>query len=144
LIGRRTTGGFLVRRLLPDVVVVPIVLGLLRLEGERAGLYGMTVWVALMTRWFDRLEEKNRQAEEALEQTEEKYRGIFDNAAEGIYQTNLKGNVITANPALARMFGYDSPEDMTSSVTAIARQHFEVVGRRLAVHERTSAEARKQ
>jgi hypothetical protein len=48
LIGRSTTGGFLVRRLLPAVVVMPIVLGLLRLEGERAGLYGMTVGVALM------------------------------------------------------------------------------------------------
>ena len=66
-----------------------------------------------------------------MEQTEEKYRGIFDNAAEGIYQTNLKGNVITANPALVRMFGYDSPEDMTSSVTDVPRQHFEVVGRRM-------------
>jgi two-component system, sensor histidine kinase and response regulator len=159
LIGRSTMGGFLVRRLLPAAVIVPIVLGVLRLQGERAGLYGMTFGVALMiaanvlivsalilwsARLLDRMDDKNREAEAGLRRAEEKYRGIFDNAAEGIYQTNLKGNMITANPALARMFGYDSPEDMTSSLTAIARQHFEAVGRRLAVHERTSAEARKQ
>ena len=130
-------GGFLVRRLLPAAVVVPIVLGLLRLEGERAGLYGMTFGVALMIaanvlivsalilwsgRLLDRMDDKNRQAEEALRQTEEKYRGIFDNAAEGIYQTSLSGSLVTANPALARMFGYDSPDQMISSVTDVGRQ----------------------
>lgn len=48
LIGRSTMGGFLVRRLLPAVVIVPILLGWLRLEGERAGLYGTAVGVGLM------------------------------------------------------------------------------------------------
>ncbi|HET7269875.1 MAG TPA: ATP-binding protein, partial [Rubrobacter sp.] len=130
LIGRNTTGGFLVRRLLPAAVIVPVVLGLLRLEGERAGLYGMTFGVALMiaanilitsglilwsARLLDRSEDERRRAEE-------KYRGIFENAAEGIYQTDMNGNLITANPALARIFGYDSPEDMTSSVTDVGGQ----------------------
>jgi hypothetical protein len=41
-------GGFLIRRLLPAAVIVPIVLGLLRLEGERFGLYGMTFGVGIM------------------------------------------------------------------------------------------------
>jgi two-component system, sensor histidine kinase and response regulator len=137
LIGRSAMGGFLVRRLLPAAVIVPIVLGLLRLEGERTGLYGMTFGVALMiaanvlivsalilwsARLLDRMDDKNRQAEAALRQTEEKYRGIFDNAAEGIYQTNLNGNLVTANPALARIFGYDSPDHMTSAVTDVGRQ----------------------
>src|SRR5215210_8268618 len=107
LIGRSATGAFLVRRLLPAAVIVPIVLGVLRLEGERAGLYGMTFGVALMiaanvlivsalilwsARLLDRMDDKNREAEAALRQTEEKYRGIFDNAAEGISQTSLNGS----------------------------------------------------
>jgi two-component system, sensor histidine kinase and response regulator len=130
-------GRFLVRRLLPAAIIVPILLGLLRLHGERAGLYGMTFGVALMiavnvlitsalilwtARLLDRMGDKNRKAEEALKRAEEKYRGIFENAAEGIYQTNLQGNLVTANPALARIFGYGSPDNMTSSVTDVGRQ----------------------
>lgn len=61
-------------------------------------------------------------AEEALRQAEEKYRGIFQNAVEGIFQTTAEGRFITANPALARMFGYDSPEEFIADVTDIRRQ----------------------
>jgi two-component system, sensor histidine kinase and response regulator len=137
LIGRSAMGGFLIRRLLPAAVIVPIVLGLLRLEGERLGLFGMTFGVGIMitanvlivsalilwsARLLDRMDDQNIQADEALRRTEEKYRGIFENAAEGIFQTSLNGNLVTANPALARMFGYASADQMTSSVTDVATQ----------------------
>lgn len=55
-------------------------------------------------------------------QAEEKYRKIFENSLEGIFQTTADGRFITANPALARMYGYDSPEELISSVTDIGRQ----------------------
>ena len=42
-------GGFLIRRLLPAAIIVPIVLGWLRLEGQRAGLYGTGIGVLLTT-----------------------------------------------------------------------------------------------
>ncbi len=45
-------------------------------------------------------------------QGEDKYRHIFENAIEGIFQTTPDGHLITANPALARMLGYDSPEEL--------------------------------
>jgi PAS domain S-box-containing protein len=48
---------------------------------------------------------------------------IFENAAEGIFQTTLDGRYISANPALARIFGYNSPEDMIISVSDIGKQH---------------------
>ncbi|PKN04622.1 MAG: hypothetical protein CVU74_05955, partial [Deltaproteobacteria bacterium HGW-Deltaproteobacteria-9] len=56
-----------------------------------------------------------------LRNAEEKYRSIFDNATEGIYQSTPDGRIISANPALAKMFGYDSPESMMSEVASVGR-----------------------
>jgi PAS domain S-box-containing protein len=63
-----------------------------------------------------------RQAEEALRQSEEKYRNIFENALEGIFQSTPKGRIVSGNPALARMFGYASAEEMTMSIRNIGEQ----------------------
>lgn len=57
-----------------------------------------------------------------VQATEAKYRSIFENATEGLFQSNAQGHVLTANPALARILGYDSPEQMMASVTNIAKQ----------------------
>ncbi len=54
--------------------------------------------------------------------TEEKYRNIFENAAEGIFQTSPEGRFISANPSLARIHGYESPEDLMNSITDMGRQ----------------------
>ena len=51
---------------------------------------------------------ERREAEEERRRAEEKYRSIFENAVEGIFQTTVEGQFLTANPAMARMFGYDS------------------------------------
>ncbi|EGJ29579.1 MULTISPECIES: PAS domain S-box protein [Moorena] len=51
-----------------------------------------------------------------------KYRSIFENAVEGICQTTPDGSYISANPALARIYGYQSPEELVASVTDIAHQ----------------------
>src|SRR6202008_1237438 len=53
---------------------------------------------------------------------EEKYRGIFENAIEGIFQTSPDGQYVSANPALARIYGFDSPEDLVVSFRDIATQ----------------------
>ncbi|MBY0432069.1 MAG: EAL domain-containing protein, partial [Rhodospirillales bacterium] len=50
------------------------------------------------------------------------YRGIFENAVEGIYQTTPSGRYLNVNPALARIYGYDSPDDLVNSLTDIAAQ----------------------
>jgi PAS domain S-box-containing protein len=55
-------------------------------------------------------------AEQALRKAEQKYRGIFENAVEGIYQSTLEGLLISCNPAMARIFGYSSPEEFMQSV----------------------------
>ncbi len=68
--------------------------------------------------------------EEGIRRAEQNYRNIFDNAVEGIFQTTPGGRYISANPALARMMGYDSPEDLISGVADIGRQVYANPGRR--------------
>ncbi|MCP4129720.1 MAG: transporter substrate-binding domain-containing protein [bacterium] len=59
-----------------------------------------------------------------LKKSEEKFRGIFENAINGIFQFSLEGNLITANPSLARIFGYASPEKMTDAINNASKQIF--------------------
>lgn len=63
-----------------------------------------------------------KRIERALEESEEKYRRIFESSIEGIFQTSTDGRLITANPAFARMFQYGSPKEMVSEVTDIGAQ----------------------
>jgi diguanylate cyclase (GGDEF)-like protein/PAS domain S-box-containing protein len=53
---------------------------------------------------------------------ESKYRSIFDNAVEGIFQTSPNGNYISVNPALANIYGYASPAIMMAKITDIENQ----------------------
>jgi PAS domain S-box-containing protein len=63
-----------------------------------------------------------KQIEQARRDAEEKYRVIFENAIEGIFQTTMDGHFMSANPALANIFGYDSYVNLIESVTDIGRQ----------------------
>jgi len=63
-----------------------------------------------------------KRLESAVHQAEEKYRTIYENAMEGIFQTDLEGRFISANPALASIHGYDSPEELIKTVTDIPHQ----------------------
>src|SRR5215207_3687125 len=65
---------------------------------------------------------ERRRAQEALRLAEEKYRGIFENAVEGIFQTTTGGRFVTVNPMMARIFGYDSPEEMLRTIHDVAEQ----------------------
>ncbi|OPY80295.1 MAG: Blue-light-activated protein [Syntrophorhabdus sp. PtaU1.Bin153] len=60
--------------------------------------------------------------EEELRRSEEKYRSIFENAKEGIFQSTLSGVFLSANPAMVRMHGYASPEELTHAVKDIGEQ----------------------
>lgn len=58
----------------------------------------------------------------ALRKAEEKYRSLFENAPEGIIRTTAEGRVLSANPALAHIFGYTSPAEIMAAVTDIGDQ----------------------
>jgi PAS domain S-box-containing protein/putative nucleotidyltransferase with HDIG domain len=105
----------------------------LQLEMSRKG--GTTVWVetkasfirdenqrAVGIMGLTRDITERKKAEEALKNSEAKYRNIFENAIEGIYQSTTEGRFITANAALARMAGYDSPEELIESIKDIGTQ----------------------
>lgn len=65
---------------------------------------------------------EQKKAEAALRIAEENYRSIFENALEGIFQSTPDGKFINLNPAMARIYGYDSPQEMLESVTNIEEQ----------------------
>lgn len=65
---------------------------------------------------------EGKQAEEARREAERKYKDIFENAGEGIFQSTPDGRYIAANPALARMYGFASPEELIHSCQDISRQ----------------------
>jgi diguanylate cyclase (GGDEF)-like protein/PAS domain S-box-containing protein len=63
-------------------------------------------------------------AEVLLRRAEEKYRSIFENAVEGIFQSTLDGRFIVANPACARILGYSSAEELIVEHSAPDRRYF--------------------
>jgi len=65
---------------------------------------------------------ERKQAEEARIEAEKKYRDIFENAIEGIFQCTPNGQFLSVNPAFVRMFGYDSPEQIYTTITDIGQQ----------------------
>ena len=73
---------------------------------------------------------QRRQAEEALARAEKQYRGIFEHALEGLFQSRPDGLFERVNPALAQILGYDSPAELVSAINDIGRQFYADPGRR--------------
>ncbi|WP_375512664.1 ATP-binding protein [uncultured Nostoc sp.] len=102
---------------------------------EHPGIYNVTFILYIF--WFcaicdigvylyDRLQRSEFYARQELESAyqklkvaEAKYRSIFENAVEGIFQSSPDGRYITANPALARIYGYSLAEEVTANSTVI-------------------------
>lgn len=65
---------------------------------------------------------QRKQIEQSLAEAERRYRSIFENAIEGIFQSTPRDGYITVNPALARMYGYGSPAELIADLRDIDRQ----------------------
>jgi PAS domain S-box-containing protein len=61
------------------------------------------------------------QSKRAVSKAQEKYRGIFENSVAGIFQTSAEGAYLDVNPALIRIYGYSTREDLMSSISDIAK-----------------------
>ncbi|MBD1920217.1 PAS domain S-box protein [Microcoleus sp. FACHB-831] len=93
-----------------------------RFEKVQRNLINRTQELQLANRDLAKQIAERQLMESALRQAEEKYRSIFENAVEGIFQSTPAGNYISANPALARIYGYDSPEELSENLQDIGRQ----------------------
>jgi|GEM_PF-149360 len=80
-------------------------------EGNIIGVIGFSVDITAQ-----------KKAQDALRESEEKYRKLVENAQEGVYQSTADGKYLTMNPAFARILGYDSVEELMQSVEDISRQ----------------------
>ena len=65
---------------------------------------------------------ENARLYDNMKRAEAEYRGIFENAMEGIYRTSQDGRFVSANPAMARIFGYSSPDELMESITDVGHQ----------------------
>ena len=63
-----------------------------------------------------------KHAERELRENEAHYRALYEDSLEGIFRTSPEGTVLFANPAMARMLGYDSPAEVKRSITDLANQ----------------------
>lgn len=89
-------------------------------QGRPVGITGVIVDIT-----------EQRRTQDALQQAEQKYRTLFEEAIVGIFQTSVEGRYVTVNPALARMLGYESPEEVKAAISDIARQLYVDPQRRL-------------
>jgi PAS domain S-box-containing protein len=113
-----------------SMMYVPIpakatVLGVLSIQSYRPRAYGpgdLAILQSLADYCGSALQ--RIRATEALREAEANYRGIFENVTEGIFRTTPAGRFLSANPAAARMLGYESPEALIETVTDIAQQTY--------------------
>lgn len=70
------------------------------------------------------------EARKAILRAEEKFRGIFENSVSGIFQTTPEGRYLSVNPALTRIYGYTSTDDLISGMTDIGRKLYVDANRR--------------
>jgi PAS domain S-box-containing protein len=102
-------------------------------EAVQAGAQDYLVKNQLTPGWLERsiryAIERHRM-DMALQAAEEKYHGIFDHLMEGIFQTTPEGRYLLANAALARIYGYASPDDLMRNLTDIEHRLYVQEGRR--------------
>ena len=85
----------------------------LRQDGKTVGCYGI----------YQDITERC-EAERAQQEAEKKLSLLFENAVEGIFQTTVDGQLLSVNPALARMCGYGSPTEMLATVHDIGKDFY--------------------
>jgi PAS domain S-box-containing protein len=106
------------------------------IEGQRVSGIGITgrldlskpvakIAVRMIHSWIEVANQKER-----IEYSERKFRNIYENSIQGIYQSTLDGYFTMVNRALSVMCGYESPEQMVSEVTDLAHQLYAVPGER--------------
>ncbi len=87
-----------------------------------------------------RLEALVNERTRELRTSEARFRGIFENAVEGIFQSSLEGRNLVANPAMARICGYDDPAQLQAALTDVETQFYVQPGRRREINAKLARE----
>jgi urea ABC transporter urea binding protein len=74
--------------------------------------------------WVARDMTERKQAEEARHSAETRYRSIFENTYEGLFQMTPDGRLLSANPGLARIYGYESAEELRAALICLNQQRY--------------------
>jgi len=139
-------GGFIARRLLLAAIAIPSVVGWLIIQGKRAGLYNTTfglsllvmvnivvfaVWILQNAQTLDRSDNERSWAEQALRESEERYRAFIEQSSEGIWRFELEqplstdcpedeqiqhfyqyGYLAECNKVMAQMYGFSEAQEI--------------------------------
>lgn len=112
-----------------SLLVLPLIV-----KGKLWGFIGLDqcdherVWEALeinLLNWVVNsiaIAQEKQDSQQALLISENKYRSIFENITQGIFQATLDGKYLSANPFLAHLYGYDSPEELIAVSTHLRNQ----------------------
>jgi PAS domain S-box-containing protein len=136
LVQSDSAGGRIARRLLPAALLVPLVFGWLRLQGQLAGWYGTEAGVALFALsnvllfgalvWanaalLDRSDVSRRRAEQSLRENELSLATTLDSIADAVIATDMEGRVVRMNPVAERLTGWPLEEGKGRSLTEVFR-----------------------
>lgn len=134
-----TVGGAVARRLLPATFGIVFLLGWLRLEGQRAGLYdtalGTSLYAVLMVvifgaltlataRMLNRMDALRRRAEETLRESEERFRSVTETAHDAIVMADQKGAIVLWNKGAQTIFGYSANEVLGQPLTLLMPERY--------------------
>ena len=134
-----TVGGVLARRLLPFAVATPLILGWLRIAGERHHLYDSSFGVALTAlsyvilfgifAWrtaeaLRRSDDLRLDAEHVQETNQAQMSGLIESAMDAIVMLDDAQNIIVFNPAAEKMFGYQRADILGSPLSKLLPQRF--------------------
>ena len=76
----------------------------------------------------------NKRMLESLQNAEHYYRNLVENASVGIFQTSMDGNYLSANPTLAKIYGYNTPEELVHALSDVSSQLYVEANRRQVFH----------
>jgi len=132
-------GGVMARRLLPVAIGFPPLLGWVRLLGHRTKLYDPEFGVALMVvlsivlfaallwwsaRLLNQADHQQRQAEERVSASEEKFRALAHTAHEAIVSADSQGSIVYFNPGAEAAFGFQAAEVVGRPLTLLMPERF--------------------
>lgn len=122
---RNSLGGVIVRRLLPAALVIPFVIGWATLKGEKANYYETGFGVAIFAMsniliftfliWWaaqslDQTNEERKFAQEALKNSEYRFRALIENSTDGIALIDKNNEILYLSPSVKAIEGYEPVE----------------------------------